>query len=320
MNAESPQTLPSLGIRLSKSPLFPEFPRRAALTRLRPHEVYLSVAGQPAPILDKDGDGLETVVIRFHVAGTLKPTQAVYSCSRDGGANSSCSSPHSFRVALGTHTFSVAARTKTGNLVDKTPAKVSFDVVSAPKPPPPPPPAEYKFSDEFDGLAGSAPDPMKWQEIFGGSSPPRWGIECFVNDREHIALDGLGNLIVTATAAPASPCTADRGGPGILSAGWPTSSSYPRPVVRDRLPHVHGPLGTGPNHIPHGRSADSELERCGRGGEGLQLALRHRGVHPARDRRPPDGRSRGSCGYEHAAGHDDGRLHPGCGVVMRLSV
>ena len=183
-----------------------------------------SSAGQPAPIVDNDGDGLETVVIRFHATGTLKPTQVAYSCSHDGGASSSCSSPYSFRFALGTHNFSVAARSKKGDLVDKTPANVSFEVVSAPKPPPPPPPAEYKFSDEFDGLAGSAPDPLKWQEVFGGSSPPRWGIECFVNDREHIALDGLGNLMLTATAAPSSPCTADRGGPGILSGGMETST------------------------------------------------------------------------------------------------
>jgi len=183
-------------------------------------------AGQPAPFVDTDGDGLETGVIRFHFTGTLRANQVVYSCSRDGGVSSTCSSPYSFRLPLGTHSFSVAARSKKGDLVDKTPANVSFDVVSAPKPPPPPPPppAEYKFSDEFDGLAGSAPDPMKWQEVFGGSSPPQWGIECFVNDREHIALDGLGNLILTATAAPSSPCTADRGGAGILSGGMETST------------------------------------------------------------------------------------------------
>jgi hypothetical protein len=220
-------------------------------------------AGQPAPIVDNDGDGFETVVIRFHATGTLKPTQLVYSCSRDGGASLSCSSPYSFRFPLGTHNFSVAARSKKGDVVDATPAKVSFDVVSAPKPPPPPPPppAEcsdgadndadglidypvdlgclspddttespnpggitYKFDDEFDGLAGSAPDPTKWQEVFGGSSPPRWGIECFVDDRDHLALDGLGNLVLTATAAASTPCTADGGGPGILSGGMETST------------------------------------------------------------------------------------------------
>ncbi len=74
-------------------------------------------------------------------------------------------------------------------------------------PPSPPPPPNYLFDDEFNGAAGAMPDTSKWQ-IYGGSQPPRWGLECFVNDANHIAQDGIGNLVLTATYNPGGvPCT-----------------------------------------------------------------------------------------------------------------
>ena len=89
-------------------------------------------------------------------------------------------------------------------------------------PPPPPPTGMYKFQDEFDGPAGSAPDATKWS-IYGGTTPPKWGIECFVNDRSHVALDGQGHLVLTATAATTTPCSGDAE-PGIISGGMETGS------------------------------------------------------------------------------------------------
>jgi Glycosyl hydrolases family 16/Calcineurin-like phosphoesterase len=89
------------------------------------------------------------------------------------------------------------------------------------KPNPSPPDARYKFADEFNGAAGTAPDSTKWS-VFGGSNPPDWGIECFVNDRQHIAMDGAGNLVLTGTAARSTPCTDDVDSTGVLSGGMET--------------------------------------------------------------------------------------------------
>ena len=89
--------------------------------------------------------------------------------------------------------------------------------------PPPPPPGSFKFQDEFDGPAGSAPDSTKWS-VFGGSAPPRWGNECFVNDRQHVFQDGQGNLVLRANSASTTPCTTDGSGAGILSGGMETGS------------------------------------------------------------------------------------------------
>jgi chitodextrinase len=92
-----------------------------------------------------------------------------------------------------------------------SPALVS-PIPTSPQPPPPPPPptaptSNYLFDDEFNGAAGTTPDTSKWQ-IYGGSQPPRWGLECFVNDANHIAQDGNGNLVLTATYNPGGvPCT-----------------------------------------------------------------------------------------------------------------
>jgi Glycosyl hydrolases family 16 len=79
------------------------------------------------------------------------------------------------------------------------------------------------FFDDFDGPAGVAPDPSRWR-IYGGSAPPRWGLECFVNDRNHVALDGLGHLALTGRQASSTPCTTDGSGAGYTSGGVDTGS------------------------------------------------------------------------------------------------
>jgi beta-glucanase (GH16 family) len=72
------------------------------------------------------------------------------------------------------------------------------------------------FSDEFNGAANSAPDATKWQ-VYGGKNPSRWGLECFVNDREHITHDGQGHMVMTASHNPEGvPCT---NGSGLYKSG-----------------------------------------------------------------------------------------------------
>lgn len=99
----------------------------------------------------------------------------------------------------------------------------STDPAPAPEPAPQPAPSTLAFQDEFAGPAGSAPDPAKWR-IYGGSAPPKWGLECFVNDRQHVALDGQGNLALTGRQASSTPCTTDGSGSGYTSGGVDTGS------------------------------------------------------------------------------------------------
>jgi glycosyl hydrolase family 16 len=72
----------------------------------------------------------------------------------------------------------------------------------APLPTEPPPDAvggPYIFQDEFDGPAGSGPDPAKWtvqnwaEDVF----PPIQGI--YRDDRRNVFLDGNSNLVLLAT-------------------------------------------------------------------------------------------------------------------------
>ncbi|WP_225933804.1 glycoside hydrolase family 16 protein [Mycolicibacterium pallens] len=64
----------------------------------------------------------------------------------------------------------------------------------------------YLFHDEFDGPAGSAPDPSKWhmaqaRELI--KNPVFWdrpeNMGQYRDDREHVFLDGNSNLVIRAT-------------------------------------------------------------------------------------------------------------------------
>jgi beta-glucanase (GH16 family) len=59
--------------------------------------------------------------------------------------------------------------------------------------------AEYAFSDDFTGPAGSAPDPARWGYDLGGGG---WGndeLEVYTDSRENSFLDGQGHLVIRAT-------------------------------------------------------------------------------------------------------------------------
>jgi len=56
------------------------------------------------------------------------------------------------------------------------------------------------WSDEFDGLAGTSPDPTKWTYDIGTGSNG-WGnqeLEYYTNRPENVSMDGNGNLVITA--------------------------------------------------------------------------------------------------------------------------
>ncbi|MBP8003098.1 MAG: family 16 glycosylhydrolase [Chloroflexi bacterium] len=60
------------------------------------------------------------------------------------------------------------------------------------------------WSDEFDGVAGSFPTPSIWRPEIGDGTlngNPGWGngeLETYTNTPENVALDGNGNLVITA--------------------------------------------------------------------------------------------------------------------------
>ncbi|HEX2717496.1 MAG TPA: glycoside hydrolase family 16 protein [Gemmatimonadaceae bacterium] len=77
------------------------------------------------------------------------------------------------------------------------------------------PPLEYQlyWSDEFSGPAGAAPDPTKWVHDTGGQG---WGnneLQYYTPGNANAAMDGNGNLVITARAEPETTPLSCRGGP-----------------------------------------------------------------------------------------------------------
>jgi beta-glucanase (GH16 family) len=69
-------------------------------------------------------------------------------------------------------------------------------------------PQTYLFRDEFDGKAGSPPDPAKWMVAQARETirnPVFWdrpeNMGQYRDDREHVFLDGKSNLVIRATRA-----------------------------------------------------------------------------------------------------------------------
>jgi beta-glucanase (GH16 family) len=61
------------------------------------------------------------------------------------------------------------------------------------------PAVHYAFADDFDGPAGSAPDPSKWGYDLGGGG---WGgneLQVYTSARANSFQDGNGNLVIRAT-------------------------------------------------------------------------------------------------------------------------
>ncbi|WP_083609021.1 family 16 glycosylhydrolase [Nocardiopsis sp. TSRI0078] len=74
----------------------------------------------------------------------------------------------------------------TGN----TPSEANADLSAAP--------GDLVWSDEFDGPAGTAPNPAHWNHETGDHG---WGnneLQNYTNSRNNSALDGNGNLVITA--------------------------------------------------------------------------------------------------------------------------
>jgi beta-glucanase (GH16 family) len=64
------------------------------------------------------------------------------------------------------------------------------------------------WSDEFDGPAGSAPDPAKWTVETGGSGNGNHELQYYTDRADNVAHDGDGHLVITAreNTDPALKC------------------------------------------------------------------------------------------------------------------
>ena len=98
----------------------------------------------------------------------------------------------------------------------------------------PTPPAPQSWSDEFDGAAGTLPNPAKWTYDLGGGGWGNQELETYTNQPTNVQLDGNGHLVIRA----------DRAGGGYTSARIKTkglfSPQYGHIEARIRLPFGQG--------------------------------------------------------------------------------
>jgi len=97
------------------------------------------------------------------------------------------------------------------------------------------------WSDEFDGLDGSAPDSTKWTYDIGGSG---WGnneLECYTNLAQNAVIQG-GNLVITVLHQPGFACgttTNDYTSARLKTQGL-FSQAYGRFEARIKIPYGQG--------------------------------------------------------------------------------
>ena len=99
------------------------------------------------------------------------------------------------------------------------------------------------WSDEFNGAAGTAPDPAKWNFDLGGGG---WGnaeIEVYTNSTSNAFQDGNGNLVIRAIKDAQGKYTSARlqtGAPGASTKTADLSWQYGRVEARIKLPFGKG--------------------------------------------------------------------------------
>ncbi|MFI6426188.1 family 16 glycosylhydrolase [Promicromonospora sp. NPDC050880] len=95
--------------------------------------------------------------------------------------------------------------------------------------------AALTWSDEFDGAAGSAPNAANWNHETGAGG---WGnneLQNYVNSRQNSALDGNGNLVITARQDGNGGYTSAR-----LTTKGKVQPQYGRLEARIKIPRGQG--------------------------------------------------------------------------------
>ncbi len=102
------------------------------------------------------------------------------------------------------------------------------------------------WADDFDGPAGRAPDPSKWGHDIGGNG---WGnneLQYYTDSTDNAALDGQGNLVITARKDGAAAHTCSYGPCQFTSARLSTArrftQTYGRFEARIKVPRGRGML------------------------------------------------------------------------------
>ncbi|WP_449384998.1 family 16 glycosylhydrolase [Cellulomonas soli] len=91
------------------------------------------------------------------------------------------------------------------------------------------------WSQEFDGAAGTAPDPSVWRYDTGAGG---WGnaeLQTYTTSRSNSALDGAGNLVITARREPDGSYTSAR-----LQTNDKVELKYGRIEANIQIPHGQG--------------------------------------------------------------------------------
>jgi beta-glucosidase len=99
------------------------------------------------------------------------------------------------------------------------------------------------WSDEFNGAAGSPPDPTKWNYDLGGGGWGNGEAETYTNSTQNAFQDGNGNLVIRAIRSSSGAYTSARlqtGSPGASTHTTDLSWQYGMVVARIKLPFGHG--------------------------------------------------------------------------------
>lgn len=123
------------------------------------------------------------------------------------------------------------------------------------------------WSDEFDGPAGSPPDPRVWTPMTGGKGWGNQELECYTDARDNSALDGHGYLVISAREDKGHAC-ADGATNDYTSARLSTQGlktvEYGTISVRAKMPTGDGAWpafwALGQNHDSAGWPASGEID------------------------------------------------------------
>jgi uncharacterized protein (TIGR03437 family) len=99
------------------------------------------------------------------------------------------------------------------------------------------------WGDEFNGPAGSAPDPARWNYDLGGGGWGNGEAEIYTNSPQNVFMDGTGNLVIRAIRDDSGNYTSARlqtGNPGASTQTTDLSWQYGRIEARIKLPFGHG--------------------------------------------------------------------------------
>jgi beta-glucanase (GH16 family) len=130
----------------------------------------------------------------------VPPCLILGACTSSTGFPPNASAPTSSRPSSQQATPTPALATEAPTV--SAPATTPTPIVPTPSPTP----QRLVFSDDFSGPAGAPPNPANWKYMIGGNGWGNQELECYTSVRGNSALDGLGDLVITALKQPGHVC------------------------------------------------------------------------------------------------------------------